>query len=257
MAGKYKQLSRDQRVKILTLTDQGLSYRQISVRIGCSHSTIVRLMKKKENLDPLERTKGSGRKRKTNSRTDKALQRMCLKDRFKSAVRIRAELKDYHQVDLSAETIRRRLREIGLYGRRPAKKPLLTKKMKDTRLTWAKKYKNWTKEDWRRVIWSDESKFNLLCADNFPYVRRSGGERFNEECTIKTVKFAQSQMVWGCFSFYTLGPLHFVDGTMNAQKYGQVIKEFLVPAIEEHLSITDEVIFQDDSAPCHRAKSVS
>lgn len=67
MAGKYKQLSRDQRVKILTLTDQGLSYRQISVRIGCSHSTIVRLMKKKENLDPLERTKGSGRKRKTNS----------------------------------------------------------------------------------------------------------------------------------------------------------------------------------------------
>ena len=75
-------------------------------------------------------------------------------------------------MDLSAETLRRRLRDCGLYGRRLAKKPLLTKWMKANRLSWAKKYRNWTLEDWRNVLWSDESKFNLLCADNLPYVRR-------------------------------------------------------------------------------------
>lgn len=257
MSGKYQQLTRDEKVKILTLVEEGLSFREIAVKIGCSHSTIVRLMKKKENLDPLDRKKGSGRKRKTTQKTDNVLQRISMKDRFKSAVRIRVELHEFHQVDLSAETIRRRLREIGLYGRRPTKKPLLTTKMKTARLRWAKKYQDWTQDDWRCVIWSDESKFNLLCADNLPYVRRSAGERFKDECIVKTVKFPQSQMVWGCFSFYVLGPLHFVNGTMNAQRYGQVIREFLVPATKQHHSYTDKCIFQDDSVPCHRAKSVS
>lgn len=103
------------------------------------------------------------------------------------------------------------------------------------------------------MIWSDESKFNLFGSDSQPYVRRKTGERYSEESTVKTVKHSDSQMVYGCCSYYSIGKMYFVDGIMNASMYNEVLQDKLVPSIEEHLSFTDTVIFQDDSASCHRA----
>lgn len=52
-------------------------------------------------------------------------------------------------------------------------------------------------------------------------------------------------------------PLLFVDGMMKTQKYGEVISNFILPAIEDQYGHTSGAIFQYDSAQCHRAKSVS
>jgi hypothetical protein len=43
-----------------------------------------------------------------------------------------------------------------------AMKPLLTKKMKLKRLAFAKKHKDWTKENWSKVMFSDESTFRCV-----------------------------------------------------------------------------------------------
>ena len=45
------------------------------------------------------------------------------------------------------------------------KKPKLTEKHKKVRLEWAKAHESWTSDEWRKVIWSDESKFNLMNSD--------------------------------------------------------------------------------------------
>ncbi|XP_077287686.1 uncharacterized protein LOC143912277 [Arctopsyche grandis] len=42
--------------------------------------------------------------------------------------------------------------------------------------------------DWRRVIFSDESKFNLFGSDGIHYVRRRSGERLSDKCIQPTVK---------------------------------------------------------------------
>jgi hypothetical protein len=160
-------------------------------------------------------------------------------------------------MEISDSTVRRRLREAGLYGRKAAKNPLLTKRMKNNRLEWAKAHENWSPSDWQRVILSDESKFNLYSPDGFPYVRRKVGERYNENCTLKTVKDLPSQMVWGCFSYHNIGQLEFLQGVIDGKKYKKILEESFVPSMENHLSYSDDIIFQDDSAPCHRAKLVS
>ena len=67
--------------------------------------------------------------------------------------------------------MRRRLDKAGLYGRVARKKPLLTDHHKKVHLAWAKERKNWTSEDWNRVVWSDESKFNLFGSDGRVYIR--------------------------------------------------------------------------------------
>ena len=40
-------------------------------------------------------------------------------------------------------------------------KPNLTPVIKEARLAFAIKYKNWTIEDWKRVIWTDETNVVL------------------------------------------------------------------------------------------------
>uniref|UniRef100_A0A4W4G5F6 BTB domain-containing protein n=1 Tax=Electrophorus electricus TaxID=8005 RepID=A0A4W4G5F6_ELEEL len=47
-------------------------------------------------------------------------------------------------------------------SRRAAKKPLLSKKNIKDRLTFCRKYRDWTAEDWGKVIFSDEAPFRLF-----------------------------------------------------------------------------------------------
>ena len=60
-------------------------------------------------------------------------------------------------------TVSRRLRfDFGLKSQKPAKKHLLTKKMKAKRLEFAKSHQHWTTEHWSKVLFSDESTIQLF-----------------------------------------------------------------------------------------------
>ena len=73
----------------------------------------------------------------------------------------------FHRVQvnrhISTATVQKKLCEPGLHGLIAAKKTLL----KDTnnnkkRLAWAKKHEQWTLDQWKSVLWSDESKFEIF-----------------------------------------------------------------------------------------------
>lgn len=254
---KYVKLTEIKKSAILTLASLKMSTRNIARKVGFSQSAVTKFLKKYHNTGLLARKKGTGPKRKTSMIEDRRLKRICLSDRFKSAVDIRSELIEAGGSEISVETVRRRLRESGLKARSPAKKPFLNKRMRAQRLKWAKTYKNWTEEDWQNVIFSDKSKFCLFGSEGIHYVRRKTGERLDEKCIRQTVKHPAGQMVWGCFSYYGVGTLHFVHGNVDADVYQRILKYQLIPAVENHYSYASTCFFQDDSAPCHRAKRVS
>ena len=60
-------------------------------------------------------------------------------------------------------------------------------------------------------------------------------------------------MVWGCISYYGVGRLVIVDGTLNAIKYTELLAENLFES-SEYMGISNDFIFQQDNAPCHKAK---
>lgn len=250
-------MSENKKTEIVTLRKQKLSIREISKKVGYSKSSVAEFLKKYDLTRSVERKTGSGPRRKTSSAEDRLLKRMSLQDRFKTAEHIRKEFVEASGTVVSTRTVRRRLRAAGLCGRSPAKKPLLTKKMREKRLKWARDHENWTEGDWKKVIFSDESKFNIFGSDGMQYVRRRTGERYSDECIRRTVKHGGSRMVWGCFSFHGIGQLALIGGTVNGIKYKTILKEHLVPSLEQHYSEETDLIFQDDSAPCHRARLVS
>ena len=124
-------------------------------------------------------------------------------------------LEDELDIKISARAVRDNLVKAGFIARIPKKRHKL-QKMKLLRLNWAKRHEKWNEEDWRKVIFSGESKFNLHGPDGRDYVRRRSGEAFHPDCLRSTVKYSAGQMIWGCFSYFGVGHLYFIDSTVKA-----------------------------------------
>ena len=109
------------------------------------------------------------------------LVRSQFSNRFPTSAKVTQEWKKTG-VDALQRTVRRRLLDVYLLSRRASKKPLLSKKNIKDRLAFYRKYREWTVEQWNRVIFSDETPFRLFGTSGRDLVRRRKGERFNQDC---------------------------------------------------------------------------
>ena len=153
-----------------------------------------------------------------------------------TAVGIQKDLSENYSVSVSVSTVKSILMKCNLHGRRPSRKPMISAKNRKACLAFAKKYANWDFEDWARVLWSDESKFNIFSSDGIQYIRRRKNERYNVKYQVPTVKYGGgSIMVWGCLSVSAVGPLIEVQGTMYRFQYGEILKNTMLPYPRAHL----------------------
>lgn len=119
---------------------------------------------------------------------------------------------------------------------------------------WAKDHLNWTQRQWDSVLFSDESTFHVSVGDESGTVMRNKTEAFHADCIKKTVKFPSGVMIWGCMSSRGVGKLNFIEGMVNAAKYQKILQDSLIPSIRK-LHRNRELIFQQDGASCHTAKT--
>jgi len=156
---------------------------------------------------------------------------------------------------INVSTVKRCLRCAGLFGRRPSKKPFISKKNRMARLKFAHAHKKWSVEDWSKVLWSDESKYNLVSSNGIRYIQRRKNERFNVRYQVQTIKHGGGHvMVWGCFSRNGVGPLVQINGTMTAETYNAIITESMISFSHENMG--NDWIFQHDNDPKYTSKLV-
>ena len=63
------------------------------------------------------------------------------------------------------------------------------------------------------------------------------------------------QMVWGCFYGNKLGPIAFIDGSVNSHMYISVLQDKLLPFFQAlHDDRAKDIIFQQDNAKVHASK---
>ena len=99
--------------------------------------------------------------------------------------------------NVSLRTIHHQLqKDLNLPSRRAAKKPFLTDKMKQKRFEFVYKYKDWTKEMWKSVMFSDESTFKCIRSACNRVRHPQGSNRFASKYIIKAVKHPDSVMLW-------------------------------------------------------------
>ncbi len=58
------------------------------------------------------------------------------------------------------------------------------------------------------------------------------GEEYKDKYVLPTVKHGGgSVMVWGCMSAAGTGELQFIEGTMNANMYCDILKQSMIPSL--------------------------
>lgn len=148
-----------------------------------------------------------------------------------TAPEIRVEVDKSREKPVSVSTVKRRLRDANLFGRVAVRKPLLKPRNKKKRMQWTLTHCDWSEEDYRKVLWSDESKFEIFDSKRIIFVRRFAEEKMMPQCVVPTVKHGGGfVMVWGCFSGYGTGNQVQIKGIMKKKQYKVILEKNAIPS---------------------------
>ena len=141
---------------INSYSKDGLSVLQIALKLNIAKSTVWDAINRfrKNNCRNNDKPR-SGRPRKTTFAEEKSIVLMSKRDRRKTAPEIQSNFNCCHESQISVNTVKRRLRSVGLNGRVAKQKPFLSRVNKLKRLQWAREHKNWTIDDFKKVLWSE------------------------------------------------------------------------------------------------------
>jgi len=251
---KSKELTEFERGEIIGLSKINLSVRNIAKVLLLKKSTIQDVITKYRRRGLISAAPRSGRPPILTQRNTRALIKIVKEDRQTSLDELTEKFSKTLQISVSNSTIKRKLHEEGYYGRLGKKKPLVSEVNRKKRLFWCYERRGW-KEQWEKVVFSDESRFVLFSNDSPKRVWRKVDERYKKDCLIPTVKQSAGVMVWGCFCKDKVGPLVFIEGTITGERYLQLLNDYLLPFLRE-LGDENEYMFQDDNAPVHTARIV-
>ena len=187
--------------------------------------------------------------------------RFCVKEAtlkgLDTAVEINNELKNSLGIKVNDNTVSRALKSSGFNAIEKESKPFLSAKNIKARLKFAKEHKNWTKEEWNKITWSDESKINRVCSDGryWCWVRDDSSRELRH--VKKTLKHGGgSLMIWGCMTAYGRGFMCKIDGKMDKHQYKSILENNLSNTIRYFNLNEENIIFQHDNDPKHKSNLV-
>ena len=160
------------------MLDCGDSVSNVSRAFGCHRNTIIQLRQRFQQTGGVADRHIPGRPRVTNPQKDRFTTLTHLRCRFQTAT------SSARQYGISKQTVLPRLRQARqpIRPRRPFVGHVLTARHWDARLQWAQWHFHWWRQQWARVLFSDESRFNLGHHDGGIRVFRRRGERFADNC---------------------------------------------------------------------------
>lgn len=237
---------------ILYLLDSGHSGHSISKATGISTGSISNIRKK--HRPTLLSSSGGCPKKLSPANIHYAVRQMTT-SKADNATQLTSTLSTIIDQPLSHKTVRRALKSAGLKAVVKKKHPKLTTKHRRERMDFAIAHKDWTMEDWKRVVWSDETKVNRLGSDGKIWVWKRDGEPLNDRLVEETTKFGGgSIMFWGCMFWDGVGYGSRIEGKMDSNLYTQILDDELQQSLQYYGKTTDDIIFQQDNDPKHTSK---
>ena len=142
-----------------------------------------------------------------------------------------------------------------MYSYVAPRKPLLSIKNKLNRRRWCKERLHWGVEEQSRVIFLDESNFEVINRKTKLKVKRFQNEKFHEKFVQPRVQGGGgSAGIWGCISHKGPGCASLYSGRINADRYIETLKNHLLPSATLFYVESVNFKFQQDGASPHTAK---
>lgn len=164
-------------------------------------------------------------------------------------------------VRTSAQTVRRILHRAGLKAVVKPKRNFISDQNVLKRLEFCHKYKDYTIEDWKRVIWSDEIKINRFCSDGRCWAWiRSGDDLQSHQVKFKVKGGGGSIMLWSAITYAGVGWFCKIDGNMEQTLYKEILEDELELTLKDACKKLgfrrDQMIFQHDNDSKHTSNLV-
>lgn len=167
--------------------------------------------------------------------------------------KIESLVNQQHNIKLSYVTVKRILNSNNLKAFSPIKKPFLSPNNINRRFDISKTWIKMPIKDVKKIIFSDETKFNLHFSNGKVKVWREPGTGLESDNLLSWFKRnGNGIMVWGCFSYYGVGRIVFIDGVMDAPLYCSILADNLKESVRS-MGI-DDFIFQQDNDPKHTSR---
>ena len=113
-------------------------------------------------------------------------------------------------------------------------------------------------EDWKKVVWSDETKINCLGSDGRKWLWKKAGECLSDRVVEGKLEFGRGcVMVWGCMMWESVGYACKIDGRIDRDLYVKILNEEVQDSIEYFGKTKDNIIFQQDNDPKHKCKKAT
>lgn len=195
-------ISNNKRLKNSQMISMGLSDRRIALELGVSHRCVAHYRSRHESTKGINDSPKSGRPKVITVRMRRRMRRMIIFQECDTAVQVRSSIIMGEGQAPSLSTIKRSLGEAGLVSAIKRKKPFLSARHRRLRLAFARQHANWTVDDWKRVIFSDESKIQLFGSEGRQRCWKIPGESLSSRTVNPTVKHGGGNvMIWGLHDF--------------------------------------------------------
>ncbi|KAI1001241.1 hypothetical protein K3495_g6959 [Podosphaera aphanis] len=230
-------LSPDQSTSVTSLLNDGKSTREVAQMIGCCKTTAENYRKDMVTELPVPK---SGQPRKLTSRDKRAIARSMVNGSVKTAVEMTRLIINERKYKVSPEAIRRALK--------PRSSPKSPFEM-------GVGSQNWTIDDWKRFIWSDETKINRINSDGIRYAWGKNHNSLSPATVEETLKFGGGNlMILGSISWFGVGGMSRVVGRMNSEQLMSLLETCLLPTLDQIATQPDsfaasDLIFQQDNDP--------
>jgi transposase len=247
--GCNDQLTEVERAAIVTLHKVGWIGRDIAQSIKCSENTVSLWINRWKEQHSLQDKERNGRPRCMDEEVDVAIEEYADK---KVNVTPRDAVREL-ELPVSSRTTRRRLDEVGLYGRVQKEEHAYTDDTMRKRIAFAEGYSRWTDEDWSRVIFSDETHF-YLGHHGREYVQRPIGAALDPKYTLKTEQLEGKVSLWGCICAGGLGHAELYVDSLDARRYQSILALNLVSSAHQFWP-KGQWWFQQDNWSVHTAST--
>ena len=226
-------LTLEQRYTLIALYRIGHKKQDIAYEISCSEKTVTHWIDHYEEYGDVDDLPRSGRPPITDENTNITIVVQALVEKFTVPQLIEKEL----DLDISPRTIRRRLDEAGLFGRVARKGPPLTTEHQRERLSFARGYRHMTVEDWKLVVFSDETHIHLGQRGQI-WVQRPVSTAYDAEYIRPKTAHPPRISVWGMFTSRGVGDIHLFQENLDAKLMNNILNQHLIQSCNRIFSET-------------------
>ena len=159
-------------MNMCSIRTHGIS-RQLKISRRCIRQTI----RKCDQLNTVATKPGGGCPKKITDREKRLIKLQQIRDDTLSLADLVRYARTKLNLSISSSTISRILREYNMVSFIAPRKPQITPKQRRRRVEWCYAHLNWSVEDWSRVIFSDESNYEVLNRKNRICIRRFRHDR--------------------------------------------------------------------------------